>query len=93
MNCPNCKNPIQQNTTECEWCGSQILKTNTKIKKKFNGIVIIIPGIVFLFWWILYEVGQDKGIRFNDDGCLFLYIGLSFIAIGLFIKNRRNNEK
>lgn len=24
MNCPNCKNPIQLNSTECEWCGSEI---------------------------------------------------------------------
>jgi len=21
MNCPNCKNPIQKNKNECEWCG------------------------------------------------------------------------
>ena len=24
MNCPNCKNPILENSTECEWCGSVI---------------------------------------------------------------------
>ena len=25
MNCPNCKNPIQDNYTECEWCGNKII--------------------------------------------------------------------
>ena len=24
MNCTNCKNPIQDNSYECEWCGNQI---------------------------------------------------------------------
>ena len=24
MNCPNCKNPIQDNSTECEWCGNAL---------------------------------------------------------------------
>jgi hypothetical protein len=24
MNCPSCKNPIQDNTTECEWCGRKL---------------------------------------------------------------------
>jgi len=23
--CPNCKNPVQANNTECEWCGGQII--------------------------------------------------------------------
>ena len=26
MNCPTCKNPIQLNSTECEWCGNEIIK-------------------------------------------------------------------
>jgi len=24
MNCPNCKNPLTNSTTNCEWCGSII---------------------------------------------------------------------
>ena len=24
MNCPTCKNPINDNSTECEWCGAKI---------------------------------------------------------------------
>ncbi len=26
MNCPTCKNPIQEYLTECEWCGNIIIK-------------------------------------------------------------------
>lgn len=26
MNCPTCKNPIQSNSKECEWCGNIIIK-------------------------------------------------------------------
>jgi ribosomal protein L7/L12 len=28
MNCTTCKNPIQANSTECEWCGNLIEITN-----------------------------------------------------------------
>ena len=28
MNCPNCKNPLQQNASECEWCGSVLTSAN-----------------------------------------------------------------
>jgi hypothetical protein len=28
MNCQNCKNPIQQNSHKCEWCGSEINNSN-----------------------------------------------------------------
>jgi|688.fasta_scaffold408172_2 hypothetical protein len=28
MNCPNCKNPVQENATECEWCGSVVPQLN-----------------------------------------------------------------
>ena len=31
MNCSNCKNPIQDNSTECEWCGNSFYYTNSKV--------------------------------------------------------------
>ena len=33
MNCPQCKNPIQDNATECEWCGSNLNKSNLTTNK------------------------------------------------------------
>ena len=29
MNCPTCKNPIKDNSIECEWCGIEIKKSNS----------------------------------------------------------------
>lgn len=31
MNCPKCKNPIEDNATVCEWCGGIIIKINQTI--------------------------------------------------------------
>lgn len=28
VNCPNCKNPISVNSTECEWCGNSVIPSN-----------------------------------------------------------------
>lgn len=34
MNCTSCKNPIQNNSTECEWCGNKLggIEYNNKTK-------------------------------------------------------------
>ncbi|MDR3236743.1 MAG: hypothetical protein LBT48_08505 [Prevotellaceae bacterium] len=37
MNCPKCKNPIEDNATICEWCGATIINTDNKpIENKIN---------------------------------------------------------
>ncbi len=38
MNCPSCKNPVQENASECEWCGSYILKEISLDYYKILGI-------------------------------------------------------
>ena len=38
MTCPNCKNPIQDISTECEWCGFSISKNNS------NNITLLSAG-------------------------------------------------
>ena len=32
MNCPTCKNPINDNAMECEWCGASIISPNASIQ-------------------------------------------------------------
>lgn len=32
MNCHNCKNPIQDNSKECEWCGCEIINKDNSDK-------------------------------------------------------------
>ena len=29
MNCPKCKNPIEENATVCEWCGASCVSKRT----------------------------------------------------------------
>ena len=35
MNCPKCKNPISDNSQECEWCGFKII---TKSMEKIDDV-------------------------------------------------------
>lgn len=40
MNCSNCKNPLLDNASECEWCGTNILQTDAQIEnKQLNKII------------------------------------------------------
>ena len=43
MNCTNCKNPIQDNSYECEWCGNQINVNDIK-NNLDNALVDIIKS-------------------------------------------------
>ena len=43
MNCPTCKNPIQDNSYECEWCGNQINVNDIK-NNLDNALVDIIKS-------------------------------------------------
>ncbi len=74
MNCPNCKNPIQDNSTECEWCGCDINSTipinNFESKYIVNFFLLKIPYggrkniIVFIDGVMVKEF-------FFNDGCDF----------------------
>jgi hypothetical protein len=40
MNCPNCKNPIKENVSQCEWCGTNVLQTSAQVlNKQLNKII------------------------------------------------------
>jgi len=32
MNCPKCKNPVEVNSKECEWCGNKIIEKDDFIE-------------------------------------------------------------
>lgn len=36
MNCPTCKNPLTSSTTNCEWCGSDLLENYTDLSIQFK---------------------------------------------------------
>ena len=50
MNCPNCKNPVQENATECEWCGGKI-NSSHKVSDIDRGKVI--DPFIAISWLIL----------------------------------------
>ena len=78
MNCTNCKNPIQDNSYECEWCGNLVsdqsgasiindaqnldISNKNTVKSKKN-ILYIIPGIAILFIWVLGNLVSEREKR------------------------------
>ena len=88
MNCPNCKNPIQDNYTECEWCGGKInpSKNNKKIEnsivltlklKKTKGygeheVLRLFINNYFIERFILKD-GIDYTLTIEDEKLLFEY--------------------
>lgn len=42
MNCPNCKNPLTNSTTNCEWCGFKLKPEQNNLNQ--NLVEKNIPG-------------------------------------------------
>ena len=69
MNCSKCKNPIEDNSTVCEWCGAVLrkqnhLKTNNNIDRtelsKFPiALLLILPFSILVDIYII-SVGFDN---------------------------------
>lgn len=100
MICQNCKNPIPDNSAQCEWCGTVISINNSKnainpssvtntSSNKANRNLIILPGIIVLLIWIIGNLisERDKYAIFGmDDLSPILILGLILFAVGLIIK-------
>jgi hypothetical protein len=70
MNCTNCKNPIQENATECEWCGANILISNQDYSTSSNTILRFVfdgyntlgnPNLSVFINGVLLEKGTLRG--------------------------------
>ena len=73
MNCPNCKNPIQDNANECEWCGSEIIfEPNNSFPP--NGQSVSILRFSFKGAWLFVTTSK---IDIYTDG--------NFIATGIVL--------
>lgn len=77
MNCPNCKNPISDNSQECEWCGCKII---TKSKEKLEEEVVDVDE----------EVEEDEKVDENNKpkktditGDLIPRLYFWFVVIGI----------
>ena len=101
MNCPNCKNPIQDNSTECEWCGSELTNKNDYLNTPSSATSNKdLKAIMIMFSWLLmfigvlgsliafYRIEVVKNYGSND-----LYYSALLIPLGLFIKIINKYEK
>jgi len=89
MNCTSCKNPIQNDSAECEWCGNKIISdlqsVNPVISKNNNK----------LFKYILYLVLVVVSVilTMNSDDVPFIFILLGGIVIFEIINYFRKKIK
>ncbi len=90
MNCPKCKNPIQEDSVECEWCGNKIIldfiPDNPIIIKKSNWFNN--KSLKFMVYLILLMLGII--LTMNNDDIPFHFIvlgGIVFYEIFNYFKN------
>ena len=78
MNCPKCKNPINNNSQECEWCG-YVIKVNRKqeVEPEINETINQVNNK------ILINTSKDYS---NYYGALFLVI-VGVISIWIYSNN------
>ena len=60
MNCPACKNPIQESSKECEWCGSVVPHIEKLQPENAIEIILIFEGCRRGFGTIEIFVDQKK---------------------------------
>ena len=66
MNCPNCKNPIQEDATECEWCSVKIeSKNNLNKTENLNNNSNLDPELLDL----LEMESLEKNGHAKTGGC------------------------
>lgn len=89
MNCPKCKNPIENNATICEWCGYEIVQKketqnsfieSNEIPVKWHGfitfwLVLIIINSVLSFFVYMFPYPTLLTLFKNPDaGVVCLWI-------------------
>ena len=86
MNCENCRNPLSENSTICEWCGNDTSKPNTQTpiveKKKVNkkALKYTIYTLLFLACIIHFIFNFFIG-RLNKDDFQIIYVVAPLVII------------
>jgi hypothetical protein len=68
MKCTNCKNPISDNSTECEWCGCDVVQSNIKKTSSLEEFELLKINVQFIVF-IDFELGLAID-EFNFEGKL-----------------------
>jgi hypothetical protein len=85
MNCQNCKNPIQENVSECEWCGSEIIfEPNNSFPT--NGQSISILRFTFKGAWFFVTTSK---IDIYADG---KFLDTSLVLNGFILDYERKSN-
>lgn len=91
MNCPSCKNPMQDDSVECEWCGNKIIPDFQPVYPKFgkNKYWFINKSSRYFVYLILIIVS----IILSINGIIvfgFAFCGILFYEIFNYFKKVNN---
>ena len=106
ITCPNCKNPLSENSRECDWCGNEVqTKTTANISCYINfslkrGASYRIDEVLLLFInnklvkSFNVKDGIDFQLKINDDKVKIEYEWEGFIRryhiANLIVKNEES---
>jgi len=97
MNCPQCKNPIQDNITECEWCGQGISNdlntsnTNFIVEQIFqiSGRGTVLVGN----YSNITQINCGDSISYTHQGIISNAIVVGIEVSGKLINSYNGNQK
>lgn len=94
MNCPKCKNPVDENSNECEWCGNKIIPdsqiVNSVLKKNNFWFYIKIRYFVYILILVLSIL-----LSINNDDIpfqLIVLVGIVIYELLVYIKRKNKTE-
>ncbi len=90
MNCPKCKNPIQDDSVECEWCGNKIIPDFQPVypKLKKDKYWLGNKSFKFIIYPILFVLSIILTINNEDIPFHFIVLGgIVFYEIFNYFKN------
>ena len=104
MNCPKCKNPIEDNATICEWCGASCVSKGTwekELNKRqvelqakngclFVKILFWVLGGVFIIvgWYNMFFVGAPDSLS-AAYACFGISAFCIIVAILISLKRKK----
>lgn len=100
MNCQKCKNPIEPNSLNCEWCGSEINSCFYNDNLNTHSSAPSIKPLIILLSWLLMFMGVvGTLIAFyriqiiRNYSSYDLYYATLLFPLGLLIKITNKNKK
>jgi hypothetical protein len=96
MNCPTCKNPLQQNSSECEWCGNSFNNSSSNVNSFLVEKIVSKRGIGTLLegkYNDITEVKCGDSISYIFQGVISIAIVCGIEVSGKLIDTYNGNQK